>query len=432
MSAQLALGALTLFVLVRLVSCYRAGVVSNALVSSLAAVMYLFCLWVPAVLQSQGKIDSKILTAGVTSLPSAAEVDSLAWLWFIELIVVLAMEILAVYVFSRRHAKESKHSIGDWKSISIFLVCVGAIATVVFPAELENRAAEGQGLLVLLRTCLVCGLAIIAFYGGFNSRKMWILLGLGTAFLVVENVRSPLFVILIALASGLVVRNRIYSRKVLASVLIVGVLAIGSAAFMSQMRANVVRGHGLTASEIFADMADDPVRAVYAAGVDTLDGYRFVDKIAHREPARPFDLLSPVTTFIPRAIWEDKPASISVEVSSKYLGYRSSGQFLSMMGYLRLATGGYVSALLLFAVFFFVTSALVQTFRRQLWLAIVMVVVFRMLLGGSAFDIYYGLVLTVIIGGAAILLDVFRSLTRREPNRLGPVAATNNKSISRL
>ncbi|QXF82808.1 hypothetical protein SAMN04490240_1407 [Rhodococcus pyridinivorans] len=412
MGGQIALGLVVLVIYARTFRQYRARNVQNALVSGLGATMYTLCLWVPAKLQESGALTSKIFRAGVAAHPTASEIDALSWKWALELSIILFAELLVVYAYSHHRPKPEKRPREQWLRISICLILVGLVATIVFPAELESRAAEGQGIFVLLRTSLVCGLAILAFFNCFSRKSMWLLLIGGTAFLVLENVRSPLFVILIAYAAGLIVRGVIYNRKAVVSIAVAVVVAIGFSSFMSEMRANITRNEGLSTSDIVSEMSEAPLVAAYKSGVDTLDGYRFSALVADVEPARPYDLLSPITTFIPRAVWEDKPPSISVELSSKYLGYKASGQFLSMIGFLTLATGGYGSALLLFAVFFLVASALVQVFQRRFALTIVLVVIFRILLGGSAFDIYYGLVLTVIVGTGVLGYDLWRFLNR--------------------
>ncbi len=372
--------------------------------------MYLLCLWVPAQFQASGMLESKIYRAGVASVPTISEIDALSFFWSLELLVVLAAELVIVWICGTRSPRPDRRIKREWKKVALLLIFVGFAATVLFPASLESRAAEGQGLFVLLRTALVCGLAIVAYFDGFKSNLYRLALLGGTVYLILENVRSPLFVILIAYAAGLIGRGAIYKKRVVLSFAVALILAVVSATFMSEMRANITRDEGRGVGEIVSELTNEPIVLAYGAGVDTLDGYRFSALISEYEDARPSDLLSPVTTFIPRAIWPEKPRSISVELSSKYLGYKASGQYLSPIGYLRLAVGSYVGALILFAIFFLAVVYLVLAVRRTFWLAIVLVVLFRFLLGGSAFDVYYGLVLLVVVWGGAVVYESIRFL----------------------
>ncbi|WP_337455897.1 hypothetical protein [Prescottella sp. D32] len=380
----------------------------DAVVSLTAAIMYVFCLWIPGRLQAAEVLDSKISSAGIVFRPDPLELDQLALFWALELLVVFLVELGIVATFPRVKAIEDRHSRKHWQIVAVVLIIAGFCAYMVFPVALESRGLEGQGLVVLLRTALVCGLAVLAYFDGFGLWRFRIALFAGTFFLILENVRSPLAVIVIAYVCGLLVRGSIYRLRIVVAMLCVTVCAILAGTFMSEMRANSTRGEGRDAGAIVAEVLDDPADAVYGAGIDTLDGYRFAREIAGFEPARPADLFSPVTTFIPRSLWPEKPRSVSVEVSSKYLGYKASGQFLSPIGYLRLTMGSYVSGLLLFAVIFGVFAYLAQRLRGTIWFAILMVVVFRFLLGGSMFDVYYGLVLVVILSGASLGVSLLK------------------------
>ncbi|PBC42410.1 hypothetical protein CJ178_13155 [Rhodococcus sp. ACPA4] len=404
MASEILFFSIIALISIRVIGLYRRGQLEYGMVSGLGAWMYLICLWIPANLQSSGQLDSKIERAGIIGLPTSMEIESLTLRWSLEVALIACAELIVVLFLRVKPLPKSTISDSTWKYVSFFLVVVGVVATIIFPADLNSRGAEGQGIFVLLRTSLVCGLSIIAFFNGFGKKSIRLLLVIGGAFLVFENVRSPLLVILISLLVGFISRGEIYRRKNLFYLSVLVIVGIFVAAFMSEMRANLTRSEGYSTVQLIEEMSANPLVVPFQSGIDTLDGYRFSKAISNSEPARPLDLLSPVTNFIPRAIWQDKPRSISVEVSTKYLGYKSSGQFLSPVGFLTLATGSYAMALTLFFLFMVGMAILVLRYRKQFWLSIILVVLFRFLLGGSAFDVYYGILLTLIIcSGIAVV-----------------------------
>ena len=104
-----------------------------------------------------------------------------------------------------------------------------------------------------------------------------------------------------------------------------------------------------------------------------------------------------VTNLIPRFIWVGKPLDLSNSVSREFLGYGASGQYLSPVGYLTLAFGNYAAALGGLFVFGGICSYLAIKFESSVWLCFVLALVLRFMIGGSAFDVYYVLVLALPI-----------------------------------
>ena len=424
-------------ILMRAVFYFRSRQIESVSVSLVASTMYLLCLFVPSYLQKDGRTVSKLVGPGVLPVPSSSEIGDLAMRWATELLVVVAVESITVwFIAARPHWRESRVPRARpavWAACAVLLVVVGALVLQIFPSTLDDRAAAGQGAVTILKSCLVCGLAIVAYFNCFG--RWWVALALlmGTIFLVAENVRSPLSVIVIAWIVGMVARRDIYRRRWLVSALAVSIVAIGVGSFMSEMRANLIRHEGANASEIMSELIADPVAAPYSAGIDTLDGYRFSEFASEREPAEPLDLLSPIYTFIPRAIWPAKPASISSTLSSKYLGYKSSGQFLSLVGYLKLATGSYSFALLVLGVTVLVLTTLVIRLAGSFWSVFVYVCIFRLFLNGSAFDVYYCLSLALVTGIALVFskfaIDTF--LQGGQAQASSASTCTQNKSSYR-
>ncbi len=412
-----------LFLLVMLLAALRvfsglkSGCFERSVISAVGLFIYGFCMWVPAYLQVHGLLDSKLQDAGFLSPPNAAEFNDLAFRWSGELaVLVLAELVVAVWLFLKQRKRDTvprsvSSQISDkWvdaETVAVFLVVVGFAATILFPTPgLESRGAGGQGIQIMLRTCLVGGLAVLVYFRCFGSRLYFILLVGGVVVLALANVRSPLIVLFLAYVASEIARRRegFSARRSLTLLsLVVGVSLLGS--FMSAMRANIIRNLGFQFSDVLSQTFSNPLIGIYSAGVDTLDGYRFAQAIAPYELPRPSDLMLIVTTFVPRSVWPDKPNSISVDLSAKYLGYKSSGQFLSPMGYLNLIWGSYGLALFSFFLFGLVFSALVIKFHSSFWLCILLVVVFRFLLGGSSFDIYYGLVLAIPIAIVRVIVS---------------------------
>lgn len=384
----------------------------SALVSTLASWMYLLCMWVPALLQMSGRTTSKLVGPGVLPPPDWAEVSNLCFRWSLELAIVLLAEVISVRLLVGRQTGQRLvwNNLYEWRAAACLLLVVGALAMVVFPVDLSDRAESGQGIATLLRSCLVCGLAILAYFRAFRSPWLWLVLGMGLAVLIVGNVRSPISVVIVAAIAGTISRGAIYRLRVVLTGCVIVIMAVMVGAFMSDMRANITRSQGLSVAELVNNIARDPLAAPYRAGVDTLDGYRFSQYVADMVPASPSDLLAPLYTFIPRAVWSTKPESISVQLSADYLGYRSSGQFLSPIGYMTLSTGSYFTALILLAVTVALLASLVKMLGGSFWLALVLVVTFRMFLNGTSFDVYYGLSLLLPILVALFLCRFFFGL----------------------
>ncbi|MEI4272817.1 hypothetical protein TEK04_13895 [Klenkia sp. LSe6-5] len=384
---------------------YNGGAWGRSLVSTIAALLYLSALYIPAELQSAGELRSKLVTAGVLSTPSVNEVTQLCLRWTCELSIVLLGEVIAGVLLRRRVGGHStlapdngrRHSRQVARRASLLLMTVGAAAYVAFPAaNLVNRADPGQGVGIILRGCLVAGVAIAIFYGHFESRWFVAASLLVTLVVAVSVVRSPLFLIAFAGLARVLVEARVRLYQVVA----VSVALVLLAAIMSGQRANISRDQGLSLQEVSEAAIQDPLISVLEAGVDTLDGYRLSQNVSQYEQPQPGDLLRIVTTFVPRSLWPDKPGSVSVYVSHKYLGWNSSGIFLSPVGNLTLATGEYLLALLVLLFVSVIGSIISIGLQRTVWSGLVAYGFFRFFLNGSSFDFYYVLVFAVPMIGA--------------------------------
>lgn len=405
--------------LIRALRCLTAGRGAAATVSGVAALVYVFALWVPANLQAAALIQSKIERAGVARATASGEIDDLCLRWAIELAVVLTVEAL-MWLRSKVANRDlsgplATHS-DRWELTSWVLAAIGISAYVLFGSgALDDRAAEGQGLENMLKASVVTALAIQVYFRGFG-RRMWLLpVALGVAFLLAASVRSPLLVVVCALIASEMRLGRLRRPGRLAGIATVVVAFVVVASAMSSVRSNLVRNTGRPLGDVLGEALANPWLAPYSAGLDTLDGYRFAMAVAPSEPARPLDLGLIVATFIPRAIWADKPTDIGVLLSAKYLGYSASGQFLSPVGYLILVAGSYIGGLALLAL---LTAALALVSARtfdKFWYSILLAVVIRFMIGGSAFDLYYGLMLAL---PALLIRGTFRTLDRS--SRAGP------------
>ncbi|QOD02633.1 hypothetical protein [Pseudarthrobacter sp. BIM B-2242] len=391
------------------------GRASQGVVSAIAVLVYVLFMWVPAHLQESGLITSKLDKAGFAAPPVSAEIQDLALRWSLELGLIVVTDVLVgLLVLQQRAATEragGDQVVPNWwgvERVAVLLVVVGASATLIFPPPaLDERAAGGQGFEVLLRTFLLSGLALISYHKFFGKRSFGFLLAGGVIFLLLGNVRSPLLVVIIAFIAGMISRNEFRTKRRFVSAVALILVFAFAGSVMSNMRANLTRNYGYTAQQVVDQTFENPWTAPYESGLDTLDGYRFSQRILTFEEPRPSDLLAVVTTFIPRAIWPEKPEEISVDVSSRYLRYEASGQYLSPIGYLSLALGSYVGALAGIILFSALMSSLALKFSQSFWLAVVVLVTFRFMLGGSAFDLYYGLTIVLPI----LLVRIFVVVT---------------------
>lgn len=395
------------------------GRIVGGVVSMIGATIYFLCLWVPAHLQANGTIVSKLVRAQLIRLPDTNEIASLSLYWTLELLVILAAEMIGVALLAKRlriAVATTRRVDRASRWIVTTLLLLGVMALVLFPSgSIQDRAEGGQGLGVVLRSFFVVGLAALAYNNFFKNLLGWIAGLSGVAILIAASIRSPLLVVAFGYIAGLISRQDLrLGRAGLFAIL--GVVLALAAGVMSSVRADIIRGGRVEASAIISDILARPA-SVYEAGIDTLDGYRLSAAIAPREPADPANLLTIVTNFIPRALWPDKPDDLSVRMSAKYLGYGQGGQFLSPIGYLTIALGSYLAALAGLAFIVLALSMLAIVLKNSFLLTLVLVVTFRFMIGGAPFDIYYGLTLTIPYGIASAVVGSIMALSK-PPQRL--------------
>lgn len=396
-----------------LVRCFRKmkrGQLIFALTSGLAAFMYLLCLWIPAHLQAADLIVSKIERAQIVYLPTSSEVDDLSFRWALELTVIFFAEIFAVYRSTAKRVivgNPTDSELNEKKRVAILLLAIGFISTFALPApSIEDRAVGGQGFGTVMRSFLVVGLALVCYYNFFKSNHFKLFAIVGLALLVAKGVRSPVIVVAFGYLAGLISRGELRAPQVLKMMMAGTILAVLSAG-MSMYRGAEIRGETISFEELITGVLESPYAAVYEAGVDTLDGYRLAKLIQPFEPSQFSNILTVFTNFVPRAIWPDKPADLSVNISAVYLGYGAGGQFLSPIGYMSIAFGGYFGALAGMFIFIFLASKMSIRFRNSFILAIIICIVFRFMMGGSPFDIYYGLVLLLPLFLCSLVVRFF-------------------------
>lgn len=376
----------------------RSGLTHTIVLTSISSAVYLIALWIPSQLQERNVTDSKLVKIGFLNSPSKEELTLLTWHWALEITLITATEWIFWKITSMRNlSKPNMKYLNDIR-LTLFLIISGLIFFLVIPPPaLEARGLPGQGIPVLLRTFLITGTALSIYFWFHKSRVVLALTAVSILILLSGTVRSPLMVIGLAyIARWLPKLKEIGIKTIVFSITLV-ILCSFVASTMSSIRANTVRNQGLNASEIISTNLKNPILGIYGAGLDTLDGYRFSREIADREQGRPLDLLNIALTFVPRQIWDTKPTDFSVDMSAKYLGYRVSGQFLSPVGYLTLIFNSYFFGLLVLAILIVIYCLLSKRYFSTFWNVILLTVAFRFLIGGSSFDIYYGLTLVVPI-----------------------------------
>lgn len=369
------------------------GNVERSIVSSISALIYLTCMWVPAQLQEAGLLLGKVSTLITAGQITSDEIGRLSWYWSLELGIIFLGERFC-QLFAGNASSSSSKAVSDRGRdmlISIILVSIGVVALFLIPANsAEDRAVAGQGAATILRLFFTVGLAFIAFHRCFRRLEFVCILAAGILILVSTQVRSPIIVVMIAYVAGVISRKELNPKRLLLFICIAVCFAM-LASIMSSVRGSLIRGEGVDASRILSAAFDQPYLSVYQSGIDTLDGYRLSAAIQPYEPARPLSILTMVTTFIPRFIWPDKPTELSVEISQKYLSYGAGGQFLSPVGYLHLAFGYYFFALVGLFAFALTSSYAILKLKQSFLLTVVILIVFRFMMGGAPFDIYYGL-----------------------------------------
>lgn len=374
------------------------GYSKSIILTSISTAVYVIALWIPSHLQEQNIIESKLVRLGFLNNPSRQELNLLAWHWSLELIIITSTEWVFWKVASKRNVTQAdSKNLGSIQLTSTLLIAGLLFYVILPPPPLEARGLPGQGIPVLLRTFLLTGTALSVYYRFHKSRLVFFLTAISMVVFLSGNVRSPILVIGLAYIARELPHLKKIKMKTLVFSVILLVLFSFLATTMSSLRANITRNQGFSPNKIIERNLSDPVLGIYGAGLDTLDGYRFSREIATRESGRPQDLLNIALTFIPRQIWEKKPSDFSVDMSAKYLGYQVSGQFLSPIGYLTLIFDSYLFGLFVFVLLILIYSLVSKRYFETFWNAILLTVAFRFFIGGSSFDIYYGLTLVVPI-----------------------------------
>lgn len=402
-----------LVILVRAVVLLRRGEAGRVMISSIALVVYIVGLWVPAQLQQAGVTRSKLETAALATAPTDAEVAVLTGSWGIELAVVLVAELVAAAVIGRRRARGWTEKPAERLQLAIALLVIGVVAFAVAPPEtFAERASGGNGVEVLMRTFLIVGVSYVAYHFGFGRKHFALAVLFGVCFLAVGGVRSPLVVIAVGALFGYLRLARASIPIKVALICAVSALAAVVSAVMSAARSSA----GVPLARIVEEVVADPVSRSFGAGLDTLDGYRLVALVNDSVPSRIEDIFLSVTTFVPRAVWPGKPTPIGNEISSQYLGYPGGTQFLSGPGYLNLISPNRAVAMLLLALVVFLLAMASVYVSNTFGIVIVTVTAGRFFVSGSAFDLYYGLTLALCLALGVVFL-VFWRLFRRQPVR---------------
>lgn len=375
----------------------------NGLLSALACTLYIICLYGSALMQVAGLSSTKLLGPHILPPAQPYEMGGLAGNWAIELCVILLGELIAGRLVAPRQSVRAafacyRHS-SEFnfvtRNAAIILVIVGSLSTIVFHADLSSRADGGQGLVTILKTCLAVGLCVITFNNFFNQKIYYFICACGMILLLVGAVRSPIFSVAMAFFAGKVARRELTSSMLMYYSVCGLVLAIAGGA-MSNFRGDVVSGRGGDLYTAFSESIENPFTAVYGGGIDTLDGYRLAQFVQPNEAPQPENILVAITTFVPRVLWPNKPQDLSIDITNRYLQWNQGGIFLSLVGYLSIAFGGYSQALLALLI---VMTGLCTLYRRNLgnfYGFTIVLMTFRLFLGGSPFDIYYCLVYMLI------------------------------------
>lgn len=378
----------------------------SGLLSALACVLYIICLYGSALMQVAGLSSTKLLGPHILPPAQAYELGELAGNWTIELCVILLGEILAGFLVSHRQPVVpalSERNISEFNFITrnaaLVLIVVGSVSTIAFHSDLSSRADGGQGLVTVLKTCLAVGLSVLAFNNFFNQRIFYFVSACGMIFLIIGAVRSPIFSVAMAFFAGKIARREITMAMLMRYSAYGLALAIAGGA-MSNFRGDVLSGRGADLSTALSESIENPFIAVYGGGIDTLDGYRLAQFVQPNEPARPENILVAITTFVPRALWPEKPLDLSIDITNRYLRWDQGGIFLSLVGYLSIAFGGYIQALLALLILMIGLCGIYQKTRVNFYGFTIILMTFRLFLGGSPFDVYYCLVYNLLYAAA--------------------------------
>ncbi|MFS2042272.1 hypothetical protein [Agrobacterium tumefaciens] len=224
----------------------------KGLLSALACILYIFCLYGSALMQVAGLSSTKLLGPHILPPAQAYELGGLAGKWAIELCVILLGEVMAGFLVPQRNPLISQRSIsrasGEFnfvmRNAALALIVVGSISTLAFHSDLSSRADGGQGVVTILKTCLAVGLCVFAFHNFFNQRIYYLVSACGMILLVTGAVRSPVLSVALAFFAGKIARGEVTAAMLMRYAVYGLVLAVVGGA-MSNFRGDVVSGRGL-------------------------------------------------------------------------------------------------------------------------------------------------------------------------------------------
>lgn len=400
-------------IMFRFLSLVKRGRPYYGLISALACIMYIICLYISANMQASGLSNSKLVVARFLEPTDYHELNGLSFRWSIELLAVYLGEIVGIKfwravmpVRSRMRAQDGRIVFENSTIISaVLLFAIGLFCTIALSSDLSTRADGGQGLYTILKTCLVISLCVIFFYDFFN-RKIFVIVGiLGIGILIISAVRSPVLSVAIAYFAGRIARGEV-TIVMLARFVATGFVVAILAAAMSNYRGEIIMGRQGSITDAASEAIGNPFSSIYSGGIDTLDGYRLAQQVQPSEDPDPLNILVAITTFVPRSMWPNKPEDLSLGITYRYLRWDQGGIFLSLIGYLSIAFGGYSFAL--FATFAIAAtlSAIYQQVYRGFGGFVVILMTFRLFLAGSPFDIYYGLLMLFVWSAALKLCKI--------------------------
>jgi hypothetical protein len=375
----------------------------SGLLSALACVLYIICLYGSALMQVAGLSSTKLLGPHILPPAQAYELGGLASNWALELCVILLGEMIAGVLVSSHKLVAPAFFVSTnalkfnfiTRNAALVLIIVGSLSTIAFHSDLSSRADGGQGLVTILKTCLAVGLCALAFNNFFNQRIYYCVGACGMIFLVMGAVRSPLLSVALAFFAGKIARREITTATLMRYAVYGLVLAIIGGA-MSNFRGDIVSGRGADLYTALSESIENPFIAIYGGGIDTLDGYRLAQFVQPNEAASPENVLVAITTFVPRALWPNKPQDLSIDITNRYLQWNQGGIFLSLVGYLSIAFGGYIEALFALLMLMVGLCAIYRRSFVNFYGFTILLMTFRLFLGGSPFDIYYCLVYMLI------------------------------------
>jgi hypothetical protein len=287
-------------------------------------------------------------------------------------------------------------------------------------SQLQTRGtSRGKGVLAT-GTWLVPSAMIVAISNrkAFRTSAGWLAaIAITAAIGLTTGTRSPLLLVGAYFAVATIRRITLKPQRTRTVVKAIAAVYL----FLTLLSViSLWRGHLISQGQAQPSLSSSIVKAAEnpigslptTADVNTLDGAIF-SQIVHADygvQSNPSNWATALGLFVPSQLWHGKPTPLSQSLSARYLGFGTSGMFLSGVGYAWLTLYGDVGVVLWGVAFGLVVGWLCRRVKTEapfadLFRALIVYFTIEMWFAGDSFVVYY-------VGAIAIACAVATAAAR--------------------